>query len=60
MREVCKTCKRFSACRHGRGWCLKWKRSTLKAGTCAEWVPNVTPRYETIVHHVNVTGINYD
>jgi hypothetical protein len=42
------------------GWCMKWKRSTMKANTCAEWVPNVTPRYETVAHYVNVTGINYD
>ena len=60
MKEVCKNCKRFSACHHGQGWCLKWKRSTLKAHTCAEWAPDVKPRYEKMAHPVNVSGINYD
>lgn len=59
--ERCATCKSYSFCGHGNGYCLRLKTSTRNGNVCSDYNPSVTVEYQQVAKPVRVFNITpYD
>ena len=54
--DCCGYCKRFSSSnfKSDKGWCMKFRRQTIRKDICTEYQPKVKTRYEQPVHHITL------
>ena len=52
--ERCATCKSFSNCGHGNGYCLRIKVGCRSNNVCGDYNPNVVNEYKQVAKPVSV------
>lgn len=60
--KTCKNCRSFSCAEYHKktGWCMKRRKVVNAKSSCDGWKSTSTPKYEMVVHPMNVTGRNWD
>ena len=59
--ERCATCKSFSNCGHGNGYCLRIKVGCRSNNVCGDYQPNIEMEYKQVAKPVRVFNLTpYD
>lgn len=52
--DRCGTCKSFSSCGNGNGFCMRMKASVKRGDTCADYCPDTRKQYQGEAKAVNI------